>query len=677
MPVYKVQAPDGSIIKIEGPEGATNEQLIQAASAGYQPPATLKQKIQSSVPMRWVQGMRDPIDAAAQLLPRGLEQVTSGFGAFPNQVSEFFGSEAKRVDQGISENEREYEASRKATGSEGMDLARFGGNVISPANAAIAAKLPVATSLAGRVFQGAGLGAAGGGLTPVDTEQNPDFAASKAGQVALGAATGAVATPVLGAVGDFVAKKLAGMKAPSPVILKKTTEEFARDMGLDWGAMSQREQSALYAQVTQAAQGNAGKNPAALTRAADFNAENIPYLTGQVTRDPRQFASEKNLSQLPGVGDPLTQRLSEQARLLREKVGRFGAGSANQQEGGSSIVKALRDYDESLSKGVSGAYKAAKQSAGKDVEVPMQGLAQDFAEVLDNFGDKIPSGVRNQFKKYGIEPGGDMTQRKLFTVEEADKLLKVINANQSNDPATNAALSTLRNSVKKSVTADAGADDVFAGARKLASQRFSLQDALPALESSANGRVNPDTFVDNFIVSKTAQTKQVQELARVLREGNPQALDEAKGQIGAYLQRKAFGENPAGDAKFNASAYVKALREMGPDKLGAFFSPDEVSQLNRLGRVGAYIESIPAGRMPNTSGNWGAITSMAGKIPGIPQSAALIGALKSGVSNQMNASSALSGKIPSQLSPEDIRLLSQLLSQGSLASGAAAATPLR
>ena len=65
MPVYKVQAPDGSIIKIEGPEGATNEQLIQAASAGYQPPATLKQKIQSSVPMRWVQGMRDPIDAAA------------------------------------------------------------------------------------------------------------------------------------------------------------------------------------------------------------------------------------------------------------------------------------------------------------------------------------------------------------------------------------------------------------------------------------------------------------------------------------------------------------------------------------------------------------------------------------------------------------------------------------
>ena len=657
------------------PEFETVAAAYQAAKAQVQP--TLKQKVQSSIPGRVLQGARDSIDAGAQLLPRGLEQLTSGFGLAPNPVSQFFGTEAQRVDKMVSDNAREYEGARKATGQEGFDGARLVGNIVSPANAAIATKLPVATSFAGRVFQGAGLGAAGGALTPVDTQENPDFAATKTGQMALGAAVGGVATPIMGKVTDYVGKYLAGRKAPSTVVLQKTTEDFARDMGLDWQAMAAKEKSDLFEMVKTAAAGRSGKDPAAVARAADFKAAGIPYLTGQATRDPRQFAAEKNLSQLPGVGDDITARLSEQANLLRQKVGVYAAGASDQQEGGTKLADALRKFDAAKSKEVSAAYTAARNSAGKDAELPLQGLAQDFAEVLDNFGDKVPSGVQNQFKKYGIQPGGDMTQRKLFTVEEAEKLLKVINANQSNDPATNAALGALRESVKRSVTTEGGAEDVFGAARKMAADRFRLQDAVPALEASASGRANPDKFVDTFIVSKSAQTGQVQKMASLLKENDPEAFREARTQIGAYLQRKAFGENPAGDAKFIPSQYAAALRELGDGKLGAFFSPEEVAQLRRLGRVGAYVESIPAGRQPNTSGNWGAITNLATKIPGVPSSLALAGALKNSVSNQTSATNALSGKLPSKMSAEEIRLMSQFLAGGALASGNAGASPLR
>jgi hypothetical protein len=264
-----------------------------------------------------------------------------------------------------------------------------------------------------------------------------------------------------------------------------------------------------------------------------------------------------------------------------------------------------------------------------------------------------------------------MTQRKLFTVEEADKLLKVINANQSSDTATNAALSELRNAVKRSVVSDAGVDDVFAPARKAAAERFSLQDAVPALERSASGTANPDTFVQSFIVGKNAQSGQVKEMARLLREQSPEAYNEARAQIGSYLQRKAFGENQAGDKAIAPERYAQALREFGSDKLGAFFSQAELDQMRRLARISANIESRPSGAVPNASGTMGAMVNVGAKL------SAPLRALGSTIMDESMVRSAMSPKIRPQLTPEDIRFIGSITGGAGYGAGASAANQLK
>jgi len=647
---------------------------------GSKPEATLTQKVQASVPGRVLQGARDPIDAGAQILPRGLSALTSGFGLVENPVSRFFDSEAKRVDQINQRNEADYEASRKATGQDGFDAARLVGNVVSPANAAIAARLPAATTGMGRAAQGVGVGAAGGALTPVN-DPNADFASTKAAQVGLGAATGGVLTPALGAVADKVVKAFTKPKA-QPINLSevdRTVRQIVSESGTKWEDLAPQVQGELRAQAVKALENsNRRLDPAAVLRQQDFAREGMQGTSGQITRDAGQFSKERNLRTMPGVGDELLQRFELQGQQLQDKVGKYSQGASSEVSAGERLAAALRAKDEELRRGVSSAYQTARQAAGKDAEVPMGGLASDYAAVLDSFGDKVPSGVRNQFAKFGLDPSVVTNQKKLFTVEEADKLLKVINDNQSSDSAVNSALSALRGAVKKSVTDDAGVDDVFAPARKAAAERFRMQEAVPALEAASKGSVAPDDFVRKYVINGKA--RDVEGMAKILKESSPQAYQEARAQIGTTLQRAAFGENVAGDKAFAAERYAKALRDLGPEKLRAFFTTEEIAQMERLKRLGAYINSMPNASPVQTSNNWGALMNIASRIPGVPSAVGVINSVKNTVENQGTVNRALSGAIPqkpTELSPEQVRRLGYLLSAGGLASGQATAEQLK
>jgi hypothetical protein len=108
-------------------------------------------------------------------------------------------------------------------------------------------------------------------------------------------------------------------------------------------------------------------------------------------------------------------------------------------------------------------------------------------------------------------------------------------------------------------------------------------------------------------------------LASLLKSQDPGAFTEARNQIGAQLALKGFGNNVAGDAPFKPAGFAQQMQAFGPTKLGAFYTPDELAQLNAIGRVGSYMNSFPSSAPVNTSNTGSAIASIMGsgvkKIP--------------------------------------------------------------
>lgn len=145
-------------------------------------------------------GMRDPIDGGAQLLTKILPQgVVDAGNSVNNWLADKTGLVARvpegGVDQMTREAEAKYQAQRAAGGESGFDGYRTIGNVLSPANLAIAARAPAAATLAGRIGVGALTGGASGALAPVGSG---DFWSEKLKQAGIGAALGGAIPAIAG-----------------------------------------------------------------------------------------------------------------------------------------------------------------------------------------------------------------------------------------------------------------------------------------------------------------------------------------------------------------------------------------------------------------------------------------------------------------------------------------------
>lgn len=603
----------------------------------------------------WMHGMADPVVGGVQFLANAMGRGDT-------------------VNSAISAKEKELADARQSFGREGTDVARIVGNVAAPTNLIAAAKAPLAATTMGRIAQGAAMGGAAGAMEPV-ANTDGGYWGKKAGQVTAGAVGGAVATPLIAKGGEMLARTLVKPQtnpaADFPAVVQ-SIKDALNETGQSIDDIPAGQLQMLAKQVESAMKSGNSLDAAAALRKADFEALGMKPLLGQITRDPTQYAREMNLRGVQGAGEPIMQRMTEQQRILQDKIAGMSAGASEKYQAGRKLLDDLAATDDFFSKHVSSLYKQARESAGKDLDVPLQGLAQDYARVLRDFGDKLPAGVRNNLDDLGLLTG---KQSRVFTVEDADRLLKVINSNTSNDPAVNNALGQIRNAVKNAVNSVAEDGGVFAPAVKAAKERFSLHDAVPALRAAADSSIAPDDFVRRFIVG--GKTEEVRGLSQVL-SGDARA--EAKSQIGDYLRRAAFGENATGDKAFSQERFNKALSDLGTEKLKAFFSGAEIEGMKRMGRVGAYMTSAPAGAPVNSSNTAATALNFAQMIPGLGRVASAANAIGTTIAapvrNNALARAALNAAPPVTAAPltePQRNMLARLLAGGAAISGGLAA----
>ena len=418
----------------------------------------------------------------------------------------------------------------------------------------------------------------------------------------------------------------------------------------------------------------AGKNldVAALARSADFAELEMKPLLGQITRDPTQFAQERNLR---GAGTGIQERLTEQNRALQNVFGRGAEGAVEPYQAGNKFIDTLRKQDEAARGQIDALYKAARESDGRYADIDHVSFIKKANDKLDEqmLGRFLPENARNLLN--------DIAQGKVpLNVNNLVQVDSVLSAAQrSADDAGAKAIGVIRtelNDAPIASTAGEKAKQAFDVARSEARKRFAYIESNPALKAILDGKAVPDDFVSKFIIKGKANN--VNTLAEALRNTNPDAFAQAKSQMAADIQRAAFGENITADAAIRPEMLARKLREIGTEKMSAFFSPEEISRYNTAMRVANYIEKHPNAAPVNTSNTLVSMLMQSPLVSGlerIPVIGGTIGLAKAGagaIQKQAATSRAMNAQVPSEaigLTDAQRKLLSKALGRTGAAVG--------
>jgi hypothetical protein len=361
-----------------------------------------------------------------------------------------------------------------------------------------------------------------------------------------------------------------------------------------------------------------------------------------ITLDPRQVTLEQNLaktgmnSQNPNL-QTLGNVQAQNNKALIDALNARGAGNVQApylMEAGEASAAKIVAEDAAKKAAASDLYTTASKLPGGELPLNRADLVQniDTALAKANKNAFLPESVRGMINSIAK---GEVTIEGVkypvpFDVKALDNLLTTIATAQraTSDGNIKAALKVVRDAIDQTeikpvktefgggqIVTEGGASylkgqdaspkellDALNNARSAHRERMQWQESSKPVEATVNG-MQPDQFVRKFVLGGD-----VADAAAVAKSGDPAAT---KSAILTHLKDRALGGRSDETGTFGAATYNKTLKEIGDKKLELFFSPEEIGELKRLGRVAEYTTLQPKGSAVNNS-NSGALVLGAG-----------------------------------------------------------------